>query len=171
MTTFRKIPVKSEIEGDEPLSDYAIAYLNERVRNAFYDYVLRRFEDEAKRRNLTKAQLARRLGLGPDRMSKILGAPGNWTLDTISELLIGICREELTPSSVSYLGRPKRNTSGSDLLRSLGSRPREIDEPQSGDLKPNKRRGSSAIDAAKYKKEEENNPQYERSRSSLEFVL
>ena len=80
MTTFRKIPVESEIAGDEPLSDYALGYLTERVRNNFYDYVLRRFHEAANEENLTKAQLAKRLGLGPDRISKILGAPGNWTL-------------------------------------------------------------------------------------------
>tara|TARA_R110000787_G_scaffold16251_2_gene49508 strand:- start:95 stop:589 length:495 start_codon:yes stop_codon:yes gene_type:complete len=121
MTTFRKIPVESEIAGDEPLSDYALGYLTERVRNNFYDYVLRRFHEAANEENLTKAQLAKRLGLGPDRISKILGAPGNWTLDTIAELLVGICREELVPNSKPYLTRVPGNFQMEDFLSSLPS--------------------------------------------------
>ena len=119
MTTFRKTPVKSEISGDNPLSDYALGYLNERVRNSFYDYVLRRFHEAAEREGLTKAKLARRLRIAPARVTRLLGAPGNWTLDTVSELLIGICREELRPQSESYLERAPRNFQSTDLLMSL----------------------------------------------------
>ena len=119
MTTFRQIPVKSEIAGDEPLSDYALGYLNERVRNGFYDYVLRRFHEAAERDGLTKASLARRLGLAPARVTRLLGSPGNWTLDTVSELLVGICREELRPRSEPYLQRAARNYRSEDVLRSL----------------------------------------------------
>lgn len=113
MTTFRRTPVKSEIAGDEPLSDYALGYLNERVRNSFYDYVLRRFHEAVERDGLTKAKLARRLGLEPARVTRLLGSPGNWTLDTVSELLVGICREELRPRSEPYLQRAlRRNDTG-----------------------------------------------------------
>ena len=121
MTTFRKTPVKSEIASDEPLSDYALGYFNERVRNSFYDYVLRRFHEAAEQEGLTKAKLARRLGLEPARVTRLLGAPGNWTLDTVSELLVGICREELRPQSESYLQRPARNYQSWELLQSLTS--------------------------------------------------
>lgn len=119
MTTFRRTPVKSEISGDDPLSDYALGYLNERVRNSFYDYVLRRFHEAAERECLTKAKLARRLGIAPARVTRLLGAPGNWTLDTVSELLVGICREELRPQSESYLERVPRNFQSTELLMSL----------------------------------------------------
>ena len=119
MPTFRRTPVKSEIAGDEPLSDYALGYLNERVRNSFYDYVLRRFHAAAERDGLTKARLAKRLGIAPARVTRLLGAPGNWTLDTVSELLVGICREELRPQSESYLERAPRNFQSNDMLLSL----------------------------------------------------
>lgn len=121
MTTFRTTPVKSEIAGDEPLSDYALGYLNERVRNSFYDYVLRRFHEAAEQEGLTKARLARRLGLEPARVTRLLGSPGNWTLDTVSELLVGICREELRPRSEPYLQRAARNYRPGDLVRSLAA--------------------------------------------------
>ena len=119
MTTFRKTPVKSEISGDEPLSDYALGYLNQRVRNSFYHYVLRRFHDAAERENLTKTKLAKRLGITPSRVTRLLASPSNWTLDTVSELLVGICREELKPHSDSYLGRPERNYQSEDLREAL----------------------------------------------------
>ena len=116
MTTFRKTSVKSELAGDDPLSDYALGYLNERVRNSFYDYVLRRFQQAEEKENLTKAKLARRLGLEPARVTRLLGSPGNWTLDTVSELLVGICREELWPRSESYLERAAKNLRPENLL-------------------------------------------------------
>ena len=119
MTTFRTTQVKSELVGDDPLSDYALGYLNERARNNFYDYVLRRFHEAVEKEKLTKAKLARRLGLEPARITRLLGSPGNWTLDTVSELLVGICREELKPQSEPYLDRPVRNLQSEDLLRML----------------------------------------------------
>ena len=111
--------MKSELAGDEPLSDYALGYLNERVRNSFYDYVLQRFHEAVEQKNFTRAKLARRLGLEPARVTRLLGSPGNWTLDTVSELLIGICREELQPRSKPYLERAARNFQPDDLLQLL----------------------------------------------------
>ena len=125
MTTFRKTPLKFEIAGDEPLSEYSLGYLNERVRNSFYDYVLRRFHEAVQQKSLTKAKLARRLGLEPARVSRLLGSPGNWTLDTVSELLVGICREELRPQSEPYLERVVRNLQSKDLLQFLPSTQQE----------------------------------------------
>ena len=117
MTTFRKTPVKLEIAGDEPLSDYARGYLNQRVRNSFYDYIMRRFQEAAEQEGLTKTKLAERLGVTPSRVTRLLGSPSNWTLDTVSELLVGICREELRPTSEPYQGRATRNLQPKDLLQ------------------------------------------------------
>lgn len=108
--------VLSEIEGNERLSEVAKGYIAQRARNSFYDYVLTKFREAEAEHNLTKAELAERLGLGRDRVSKLLGSPGNWTIDTIAELLAGICREELVPSSQSFLRRAPRNHSASDLV-------------------------------------------------------
>lgn len=117
MTTFQQTPVKSELAGDERLSDYALGYLNQRVRNSFYDYVMRRFEEASKKEGLTKSILADRIGVTPSRVTRLLGSPSNWTLDTVSTLLIGICRAELLPASEPYLGRAKRNRQPEDFLQ------------------------------------------------------
>jgi len=50
---------------------------------------------ELEKSGLTKAELADRTGKGADRIAHLLGAPGNWTLDTISSLLFAISGAEI----------------------------------------------------------------------------
>jgi len=50
---------------------------------------------ELEKSGLTKAELADRTGKGADRIAHLLGAPGNWTLDTISSLLYAISGAEI----------------------------------------------------------------------------
>src|SRR3569833_864070 len=108
MTMSQKKSDLSLNEGNEPIPAGTLAYLCERARNSYFDYVLSRYRN-AEENGLTKAQLARRIGKTPDRISHLLGAPGNWTIDTVAELLVGISREELTPHSVPYAGRAPTN--------------------------------------------------------------
>jgi hypothetical protein len=105
-----------EILSDAPLSEGTLAYLDERAKNAFYDYVMTKFKEAEQLSNLTKAKLARRLNKKPDHISHVLGAPGNWTIGTITELLAGICQEEIVPRSLSFANRPPRNVQSTDLL-------------------------------------------------------
>jgi hypothetical protein len=92
------------------------AYFQTRLRNRLFDFVLKRFSEEQKK-GLTKAILARRIGKTPDVVSRLLGAPGNWTLDTVSDLLIGIGAEELDPiASSSLLNRQSRNYRPNDYI-------------------------------------------------------
>jgi hypothetical protein len=92
-----------------------LAYLSERARNNLYAFVIKKFREKEKL-GFTKAQLARRIGYDSARVNKLLAAPGNWTLDTVSDLLVGIAAEELIPCSASILGRPHRNYSGQDWI-------------------------------------------------------
>lgn len=103
----------SELRGADRLSPGVLAYLGERARNRYYDFVIKRF----RRSGITKADLARRIGKGQDRVNKLLNSPGNWTIDTIAELLAGIGAEELLPHSAPLLGRPERNLTQSDLIK------------------------------------------------------
>jgi hypothetical protein len=109
VTTSQPTRFLFEIEsGDIPIPPGKLAYFQERLRNNIYHFVLTKFH-EKEREGLTKALLARRLGSDPAVVSRLLGAPGNWTLDTISNLLLGIAAEELKPASVSVLNRAPRN--------------------------------------------------------------
>lgn len=73
-------------------------YFQTRLRNRLFDFILGKFLDEQKK-GLTKAILARRIGKTPDVINRWLGAPSNLTVDTMSDLLLGISAEELELSS------------------------------------------------------------------------
>lgn len=72
-------------------------YFRQRQRNRFYELVIREFLKSG----LTKAALARRMGRKPEQITRWLSAPSNWTLDTVSDLLLAICKGELE-DKVSY---------------------------------------------------------------------
>lgn len=106
----------SEIRSGEPIPEGKLAYLRERTKNRIYNYILKRFLQKESEEGFTRAELARRIGRRPEVITRILGAPGNWTLDTVSDLLVGICAEELEPCSAPLLDRSPRNYMGPDWI-------------------------------------------------------
>lgn len=93
MTTSPRMPRLSEPTDDVRISPSALAYLQSRTKLRLFDLVHKKFNAS----KLTQAQLAKRLGKGTDRICKLLGAPGNWTLDTVSDLLFAIDGGVLDP--------------------------------------------------------------------------
>jgi len=112
MISSASLTIRSEVEQRSP-SAGTRAYFQARTRNKLYDFVLRRFLAE-KRNGLTKAVLARRIGRKPEAITRLLGAPGNWTIDTVCDLLLGISGEELLPDARSPLDGPIRNITAVD---------------------------------------------------------
>jgi len=110
MSTLEPTSFLFEIAEHRPIPLNKLAYFQARLRYNLYDYIISKFKKMEKEEGLTRAELARRIGCKPEQITRRLGAPGNWTLDTISDLLIGIAGEELEPKSISVLGRAKRNT-------------------------------------------------------------
>jgi hypothetical protein len=98
-----------ELEHKLPIPLEKRAYFHARVLNSFYQYVLLKFMEEERAGRLTKAELGRRIERAPAVISRLLGAPGNWGLETVTDLLLGICGEELVPSSTPLVGRAFRN--------------------------------------------------------------
>jgi hypothetical protein len=79
------------------------AFLQERLRTRLYDLILGEFMDHQSRNPaFTKAALARRIGSRPEIINRILSSPGNWTIDTISNLLAGISGAELGLSADKF---------------------------------------------------------------------
>ena len=113
LKTTQHLPFLSEIAIGEPIPVNKLAFFQARLRNRLFDLVLKRFLEQ-QNSGLTKAELARRIGKSPEQITRLLGAPGNWTLDTASDLLIGIAGEELKMGTESVLGRVARNYQGQD---------------------------------------------------------
>ena len=111
---FRQNSILSELDG-AVISIGTRTYIGQRAKNSFYDYVMTKFRHS----NISKAELARRIGKGPAQINRMLATPGNWTIETIAELLAGMSAEELLPWSAPFTGRPKSNHRQEDDISSL----------------------------------------------------
>src|SRR5580698_10481789 len=83
---------------DGTIKNTELGYFGQRFRNRVNSLLLERFA-EAQKHSLTKAELARRIGRPPEMVHRWLAAPRNLTLDTMCELLLGICGEEFILSA------------------------------------------------------------------------
>lgn len=117
MTTSQITPFLSELAAGESIPPNKLAFFQARLRNRLFHFVLVKFLEQERINGLTKANLARRIGRKPEVISRLLGAPGNWTLDTVSDLLLGIAAEELEPRSSSLLDRHQRNFAQAEWLK------------------------------------------------------
>jgi len=80
-------------------------YFRARAKRHAYDLVMK----ELKSSGITRAELARRLDKGADRVSKMLGGPANWTIITLADLLFAI-RGGVPKYEIDYpLDKPPRN--------------------------------------------------------------
>jgi hypothetical protein len=95
----------SKPTGCEKVPLGTLAYFRARAKRRAYDLVIKEF----KKSGLSQADLARRLGKGTDRICKLLGGPGNWTLDTVSDLLFAISGAEPKYGLDYALDKPARN--------------------------------------------------------------
>ena len=94
-----------------PIPTEKRAYFQARLQSRLYHFVVTKFLEKAKTESLTKAELARRIGRRPEIVTRLLSSPGNWRLETVSDLLLGIGAEELDMSATSLLNRSLRNYS------------------------------------------------------------
>jgi transcriptional regulator with XRE-family HTH domain len=140
MTTYQKQFLNELAAGhDGPrIPASKLAYFQERLRGRIFEFILARFLAE-QQNGLTQAKLARRIGKTSDVVNRWLGAPSNLTVDTISDLLIGIGAEEPILSSSSVLNRPPVNYSHLDDLPSIA---------ESADQSaPSQRAGATALES------------------------
>ncbi len=86
------------------------AYFQERLRNRVYDLIVTEFLRMSEKTGLTQKELGKRVGKGPDQINRWMSSPGNWTLDTVSDLLLGIAGAELEIAITPLAARPKRNS-------------------------------------------------------------
>lgn len=103
------------------------AYFQQRLRNRFFNFLLEKFV-AGQSQGLTKAALARRIGKTPEQINRWLGAPSNLTLDTASDLVLGICAEEFEPASFSPLNQVESNYSLFEHLTGYTSVPSNTEQ-------------------------------------------
>jgi len=77
----------------EPISAREIFYFRQRQKNKVFQSVLEYFVSLAEKGQITKKELAEKLGKDPAQITRWFNAPGNWTLDTISDLLLAMGAE------------------------------------------------------------------------------
>lgn len=93
MTTYQQDSFLSEILEGEKIPLGKLAYFRERLRNRLYDLVINEFLKQEKTKNLTRADVARRIGRRREQVTRWFGAPGNWTIDTVSDLMLAMGTE------------------------------------------------------------------------------
>lgn len=86
MTTSQATTMLSKPTAADKIPLGTLGYFRARNKQKAYSAVMQEFEKSG----LSQADLARRLGKGTDVICRWLGAPGNWTLDTVSDLLFAI---------------------------------------------------------------------------------
>lgn len=106
----------TELAGREPLSLATREYFRARLRTRLYDLIARKYAEKRRTGEISQRGLAQRIRRRPEVINRLLAGPGNWTLDTVSDLLLGIGPEELDMSASPILGRAARNESGRSAL-------------------------------------------------------
>jgi hypothetical protein len=115
MSTSQKTRFLSEILGDERISLSKLTYFRKRFRDRLYELVVGEFL-KRERQGLTKAEVARRIGRRPEQITRWLGSPGNWTLETVSDLLLAVAKSEPYVDLWSLENRASRNYLGQDRM-------------------------------------------------------
>jgi hypothetical protein len=117
MSTSAKMPFLSEILVDDGvIPPGKLAYFRERFRDRLYELVVSEFLRREASGQITRAKLARRIGRKPEQITRWLGAPGNWTLETVSDLMLAICKAEPKISLQTLQNRAPRNFRGADWV-------------------------------------------------------
>ena len=104
-------PFLSEILEDRPIPVEKLSYFRERFRDHLYEFVVEEFM-RREQEGLTRAQLARRINKRPEQITRWLGSPGNWTLETASDLILAICKAEPDMRLKPLDGYPKSKHRG-----------------------------------------------------------
>jgi len=89
-TTFQPIPFLSEILDGDVIPEGKLAYFRARFSNRLHELVLSTFLKREKESQLSRAELARRLGRKPEQITRWFASPGNWEISTVSDLLLGM---------------------------------------------------------------------------------
>jgi hypothetical protein len=117
MSMSRRTAFLSEIISGQQIPLGTRSFFQERFRSRLYDLVVSEFLKQEQASGLTRAEVARRIGRKPEQITRWLGAPGNWTVETVSDLLLAISKAEPAIGLSPLDGRPARNFDIPDWAR------------------------------------------------------
>jgi hypothetical protein len=105
MNTSQNTTSLSKPINDDPIPTGTLGYFRTRNKRRAYSLVMNEFEKSG----VSQATLARRLRKKPEVVCRLLSGPGNWGLDTHSDLMFAI-RGGVPTYGVDYpLDKPPRN--------------------------------------------------------------
>jgi hypothetical protein len=121
------------LDEKEKIPQHKLVYFRTRVRHRIYDLVVREFLRWQKDSGLTKKDLARRIDRQAAQITRWLSYPGNWTLDTVSDLLLAMRAEPefsvaLIAERIAATPEPKQTSQLASLIP-----PRVQTSPLGGD--------------------------------------
>jgi transcriptional regulator with XRE-family HTH domain len=90
MATSRQMDFLSEILERKPVPPDTLEYFRERLRNRLHSAILDAFSRRAKENGLMQKDLAARIHKSRVQINRWLGTAGNLTLDSISDLMVGL---------------------------------------------------------------------------------
>lgn len=102
MTTSATQDFLSEIVEGKTISGSKLAYFQARLNSRVHQLLLKLFRRLEEEQDFTRRELASRIGRKPEQITRWLSYPGNLTLDTISDLLVGMgCEMDISPRELS----------------------------------------------------------------------
>jgi len=99
MPTSQAMLILHEVQHGKPISAKTRAFQRRRLQNRFHRFILRTFRQQQKNAGLTQKELADRIDSRPEQVNRWLSIPGNLTLKTISDLLLGMAVDLDDPSA------------------------------------------------------------------------
>jgi hypothetical protein len=131
MTTSQNTTLSEVLSGGQlPLTGETIptgrrAYFQERLKGRVYSWLIGEFQRQKNlRSDLSQRDIARRLDKRPEQINRWFSGPSNLTLETLSDLVLGICGGEPTLSAIPLQPKahmqPGAESAEDALQRSIG---------------------------------------------------
>ena len=123
---------------NKKISDRDLFYYRQRFKNRVHSKILEFFEKEAKKKGISRKDIAEILDKDPAQITRWLNSANNLTLETISDLLLALAAEVDNFEIRSLEEKPIRNYQHPLISRILAAtvKPSSSENRASGQLKP-----------------------------------
>ena len=106
MTTSLKTWSSYGSDNDSTLNASDLSYFRAKTRKNVHNVVLQRFVELSDAGEMSRAKLADRLDVSRSQITRWLSSPGNWTLDTLSDLLLAMnCKTSVVAEEIASQGQ------------------------------------------------------------------